>query len=167
MTNDATPKIPLHGLISCGSCGAPMRYDKATGDHVALYICNHEHPTGTEVRLQAHVTDRLVITGVLNAILAKRSVATVQSVIREYEEQGNADSSLPDEDISLLIEELAPFLREAGSAERTRNFLAMLITDVKLFPDRAVVVYAMPLPADSPLAGATEQEILLPPSPAT
>ena len=166
MSTGATTRTPLHGLISCGSCGAPMRYDKATGDHVALYICNHEHRTGTEVRLQAHVTDRLVITGVLNAILAKKSVATVQSAIREYEEQGNAGSSLPDEDISILIEDLAPFLREAGSTEVTRNFLVMLITDVKLFPDRAVVVYALPLPADSPLAGATEQEVLLSPSPA-
>ena len=44
---------------------------------------------------------------------------------------------------------------------RNRLFLAMLITDVKLFPDRAVVIYALPLPADSHLAGATEQEILL------
>ena len=166
MTTDTTAKTPLAGLISCGSCGAPMRYDKATGDHVALYICNQEHRTGTEVMLPAHVTDRLVITGVLNAILAKKSVATVQSVIREYEEQGNAGSSLPDEDISILIEDLAPFLREAGSAEVTRNFLVMLITDVKLFPDRAVVVYPIPLPADSHLAGATEQEVLLPPSPA-
>ena len=143
-----------------------MRYDKAAGDHEALYVCDQEHRTGTEVMLQAHVTDRLVITGVLNAILAKKSVATVQSVIREYEEQGNAGSGLPDEDISILIEDLAPFLREAGSTEVTRNFLVMLITDVKLFPDRAVVVYPMPLPADSHLAGTTEQEVLLSPSPA-
>ena len=42
----------------------------------------------------------------------------------------------------------------------------MFITDVKLFQDRAVVVYALPLPADSHLAGATEQEVLLSPSPA-
>ena len=142
-----------------------MRYDKATGDHEALYVCDQEHRTGTEVRLQAHVTDRLVITGVLNAILAKRSVATVQSVIREYEEQGNAGSNSPDEDISLLIEDLSPFLREAGNAEETGNFLTMFIRRIKLFPDRAVVVYAMPLPADSHLAGATEQEILLSPNP--
>ena len=166
MTADTTPKTPLAGLISCGSCGAPMRYDKATGDHGPLYVCDQEHRTGTEVRLQAHVTDGLVISGVLNAILAKKSVATVQYVIREYEEQGNSGSDLSDEDISILIEDLSPFLREAGSAEETRNFLTMLITDVKLFPDRAVVVYAMPLPADSHLVGATEQEVLLSPSPA-
>ena len=166
MSTDTTAKTPLRGLISCGSCGAPMRYDKAAGDHEALCVCDQEHRTGTEVRLQAHVTDRLVITGVLTAILAKKSVATVQSVIREYEEQGNAGSSLPDEDISLLIEELAPFLRAAGSTEVTRNFLATFITRIRLFPDRAVVHYPVPLPSHSHLAGATEQEILFSPSPA-
>ena len=161
MATETTTKTPLDGLISCGSCGAPMRYDKATGDHEALYVCDQEHRTGTEVRLQAHATDRLVISGVLNAVLAKKTVATMQSVIREYEEQGYAGSGLPDEDISLLIEDVSLFLREAGSTEETGNFLTMFITDVKLFPDRAVVVYAMPLPADSHLAGATEQEVLL------
>ena len=166
MTTGATTKTPLDRLISCGSCEAPIRYDEAAGDREALYVCDQEHRTGTEVRLQAHVTDRLVITGVLNAILAKRSVATVQSVIREFEEQGNEGGGLSDEDITLLIEDLSLFLREAGSAEKTRNFLTMFITDVKLFPDRAVVVYALPLPADSHLAGATEQEVLLSPSPA-
>ena len=112
MSTGATTKTPLHGLISCGSCGAPMRYDKAAGDHEALYVCDQEHMAGTEVRLEAHAIDQLVITGVLTAVLAKRRVATVQSIIREYEEQGYAGSGLPDEDISLLIEDLSLFLRE-------------------------------------------------------
>ena len=142
MTTDTSGKTPLAGLISCGSCGAPMRYDEAAGDHGPLYICDQEHRTKTEVRLQARATDRLVISGVLNAILAEKSIATVQSIIRQYEEQGYAGSGLPDEDISPLIEDLSLFLRAAGSAEKTRNFLTMFITDVKLFPDRAVVVYA-------------------------
>ena len=161
MTADTTTKTPLHGLVSCGSCGAPMRHDKATGDHQALYVCDQEHRTGTEVRLPARATDRQVISGVLTAVFAKRSVATVQSIIREYEYAG---SSLSDEDISLLVEDLSLFLREAGSEEKTRNFLTMFITRIELFPDRAVVVYAVPLPADSHLAGASEQEILLSPS---
>ena len=73
MTTDTTPKTPLDGLISCGSCGAPMRYDEATEDHEALYVCHQKHRTGTEVRLQAHTTDRLVISGVLSAVLTERA----------------------------------------------------------------------------------------------
>ena len=79
MTAETTPKTPLDGLISCGSCGAPMRYDEATEGHGALYVCDREHRTGTEVRLEAHVTDRLVISGVLTAVLTKGGITTVQS----------------------------------------------------------------------------------------
>ncbi len=118
------------------------------------------------MRLQAHTTYRLVISGALTAILTEKSIATVQSAIREYKEQEDTDSSLPAEDISLLREDLSLFLRAAGSAEKTGNFLTTFITRIKLFPDRAVVHYAMPLPADSHLARATEQEVLLSPSPA-
>ena len=65
--------------MSCGSCGAPMRYDEATEDHEALYVCHQKHRTGTEIGLQAHTTDRLVISGVLSAVLTGKSIATVRS----------------------------------------------------------------------------------------
>ena len=71
---------------------------------------------------------------------------------------------MPEGDASSLREDISFFLRAAGHTEKTGNFLKTFITDVRLFPDRAVVVYAMPLPADSDLAGATEQEIRLLPS---
>ena len=161
MTTDTTPRTPLDGLISCGSCGAPMRYDEATGDHEALYVCGQEHRNGTEVRLQAHVTDQLVISGVLTAILTEKGAATVQSAIREFEVQEDTDSSFPAEDISLLKEDPCLFLRAVGGAEKAGNFLTTFITCIKLFPDRAVVQYAMPLPSGSHLAGASEQEINL------
>ena len=132
ITTDTTPRTPLDGLISCGSCGAPMR--EATGDHEALYVCHQEHLTGTEVMLQAHTTDRLVISGVLTAVLTEKSVATVQSAIREHEEQEDTDSSFPAEDISSLREDLSLFLRAAGRTEKTGSFLPMFITRIKLLP---------------------------------
>ena len=162
MTTDTTPKTPLDGLISCGSCGAPIRYDEATEDHEALYVCHQKHRTGTEVRLQAHTTDRLIISGVLSAVLTEKSIATVRSAIREFEEQEDKDSSFPAEDISLLKEDPYLFLRAVGGTEKAGNFLTTFITCIKLFPDRALVQYAMPLPSGSHLAGASEQEIHLP-----
>ena len=161
MTTETTPRTPLDGLISCGSCGAPMRYDEATGDHEALYICDEEHQAGTEMRLVAHATDRLVVGSVLTSVLTEKSMATVQSAIRQYNEQEDEDDRIPEGDVSSLREDISLFLRAAGRAEKTGHFLATFITDVRLFPDRAVVVYAMPLPADSHLAGASEQEINL------
>ena len=65
MTTKTTAKTPLHGLTSCGNCGAPMRHVEATGDHEAMYVCYRKHRPRTTVRLDAHVTDRLVIGGVL------------------------------------------------------------------------------------------------------
>ena len=164
MTTETTPRTPLDGLISCGSCGAPMRHVEATGDHEALYVCHREHLAGTEIRLEAHATDRLVISGVLTAALTERGMATVQSAVRKYNEQEDEDGRMPEGDASSLREDISFFLRAAGHTKKTGNFLKTFITDVRLFPDRAVVVYAMPLPADSDLAGATEQEIRLLPS---
>ena len=161
MTTETNPRTPLERLISCGSCGAPMRYDEATEDHEALYVCDQEHRTGTEVRLQAHVTDRVVISGVLTAVLTEEGVATVQSATGEIEEE-DTDSSFPAEDIGLLKEDLSLFLGEVDRAEKVGNFLATFITRIKLFPDRAVVQYAVPLPSESDLAGASEQDIHLP-----
>ena len=162
MTTDTTPKTPLDGLISCGSCGAPMRYDEATGDHEALYVCRQEHRTGTEVRLEAHTTDRLVISNALTAVLTEEGMATVWSAITERDDQGGMRSAFPAEDISLLKEDPGFFLEAVGGYDKARSFLATFITRIKLFPDRAVVQYALPLPSHSHLAGATEQEVHLP-----
>ena len=163
MTTGTTPKTPLDGLISCGSCGAPMRYDEATGDHEALYVCDREHEAGTEVRLQAHSTDRLVISGVLNAVLTEKGIASVRAGISETGEQRGTGSGFPAEDIGLLKEDPDLFTRAVGGAEKAGNFLAMFITRIKLFPEKAVVRYAMPLPSGSHLAGTSEQEINLTP----
>ena len=162
MTTDTTLKTPLDGLISCGSCGAPMRCDEATEDREALYVCRQEHHTGTEVRLEAHTTDRLVISSVLTAILTDESIATVQSSIMERNEQDGMRSTFPAEDISLLREDPCLFLEAVGGNEKARSFLATFITRIKLFPDMAVIQYAFPLPSHSQLAGATEQEVHLP-----
>ena len=167
MTTGTTPKTLLEGLITCGNCGAQVRYDEDTGDeetgnHGALYVCSHEHLTGTEVRLPADTTGRLVLGGVLNAILTREGVATVQSEIAEHDEDGRIRSAFPLEDITLLEEDLCLFLGEASRAEEANAFLSTFINRIELFPDRAVVRYVMPLPPASRLAGASEQEIPLP-----
>ena len=161
MTTETTPKTPLDGLLMCGICGAPLRYEEPNGAHEARYFCNRAHPAGTQVALQAQGTDQQVISGVMTALLTGESASALLSAITEPEDQENAGSDFPPEDIGLLKENIAVFLADAGRAERTRNFLAGFITRIELFPDRAVVRYAMPLPSGSHLAGATEQELPL------
>ena len=159
-----TDTTPIVRLINCGDCGAPMRYREAAGGRQALYACEEEHRTGRSVRLQAHATDYLVIGGVLNAIFRGRSFATVQSAVSEYEANEGVRGR-PGEDIASLRDEISLFLRTEDRVDVAAHFLTRFIRDVKLFPDRAVVHYALPLPADSRLAGATEQEIPLLPLP--
>ena len=166
MTTETTPKTPLDGLLMCGMCGAPLRYEEPNGAHEARYFCNRAHPAGTQVALQAQGTDQQVISGVMTAMLTGESAGALLSAITEPEGQENDGSDFPADDvglldIGLLKENIAVFLADAGRAERTRNFLAGFITRIDLFPDRAVVRYAMPLPSGSHLAGATEQELPL------
>ena len=164
MTTKTTAKTPLHGLTSCGSCGAPMRHVEATGDHEAMYVCYRKHRPRTIVRLDAHATDRLVIGGVLAAVLSDTVIAAMQSALMELEEQGGGADALRAEDLGLVREDPYLFLRAVGGRENARDLLATFVTRIRLFPDRAVVHYPEPLPSHSNLAGATEQEILFSPS---
>ena len=158
MTTGTTPKSPLDGLVSCGLCGTPMKYREPSAVHEAHYACRQGHQ---KVQLIAHTTDRLVISGVLDAILTEKSISTVQSAIREHDEHDGTGSTFPPEDISLLKEDPYFFLKAVRGKENARNFLGMFITRINLFPDRAVIRYAFPLPSDSHLAGAREQEVHL------
>ena len=165
MTTGTTPKSPLDGLVSCGRCGAPMDFAAPAWDQEAMYACNEQHSAAGRdpqpLQVLAHTTDRLVISSVLGAVLTEKSISKVRSAIREFDEKEGASTTFAAEDISLLKEDPYFFLRAVRGTENARNFLAMFITRIKLLPDRAVIQYAMPLPSDSHLAGATEQEVHL------
>lgn len=158
MTTDTTPKSPLDGLVICGGCGAPMDYEGPTQDHEANYVCTNDDHI---VRVEAHATDREVIRSVLQTILTERGNSIIESAIRGTGEEGSG-SNFPVEDISLLKEDPYFFLQAVKGVENARNFLATFINRVKLSPDKAVVQYTFPLPSDSHLAGAKEQEVHLP-----
>ena len=166
MTIDTTPKSPLDGLVSCGACGAPMEYEAPTQDHEASYACRSAHTSGGDsrppLRVEAHTTDRAVIRSVLEAILTERGNSILESTIRNPGEQEDTGPQFPSEDISLLKEDPYFFLQAVKGMENARNFLATFISSIKLFPERAVVQYAFPLPSESHVAGAKEQEVHLP-----
>ncbi len=162
MTTNTVPQSALDGLVSCGLCGGPMSYEEPSDKHEALYTCKREHENpGQPLRISSLSTDQQVISSVLDALLTEKAVANVSSAIREYDEERGIGSSFPAEDITLLKENPYLFLRAVRGVENARNFLATFITKIVLLPDRATVQYAFPLPSDSPLAGAKEQEVSL------
>ena len=167
MMTSAAPQSPLDGLVSCGLCGASMDYKTPDQDHEAQYACSEDHGPGGSghqpLAVQVDTTDRRVISGVMETVLTERNISSLKSyIIKELDEQGETGSDFPFEDIGLLKDDAYFFLRAVDGVENARNFLATFITRIRLLPDQAVVQYSLPLPADSRLAGATEQEIPLP-----
>ena len=165
MTTDTTPQTPLDGLVSCGNCGAPMHYEEPNEDHEALYVCAEDHGgdgrSNQTLEIPVHTTDRLVLGNVLGAVLTEKTIAIVRSSISESDERSGTGSSFPAEDLNLLKENPYFFLRAVKGTEKARDFLAMFITRIRLSTDKAVIQYALPLPSDSHLAGAIEQEVQL------
>ena len=129
--------VALYGWGACLAklgdlAGAVEDFDQAIAlDQEARYACNEDHSTDGRgyqpLEIHAHTTDRQVISGVLGAVLTEKSVSTVRSAIKELDEKESTSTTFPDEDISLLKEDLYFFLRAAGGAENARNFLAMFI----------------------------------------
>ena len=123
-----------------------MEYEAPTQDHEASYACRSVHTSGGDsrspLRVEAHITDRVVIRSVLEAILTERSNFILESTIRNPGEQEDMGPQFPSEDISLLKEDPYFFLQAVKGMENARNFLATFISSIKLFPERAVVQYA-------------------------
>ena len=120
-------------------------------DREARYACNGNHECRRNpLRVPADWADRLIIGSVLVAVLTDNGISTVKSAITKPDEAENAGRTFPDEDVGLLREDPYFFLQAVRTMENARNFLATFITRVKLFPDRAVVHYAMPLPGRQP-----------------
>ena len=162
MTTGTPPKSPLDGLVICGSCGAPIDFEGPGQDREARYACNGNHDCRrNSLRVPANRADRLIIGSVLVAVLTDNGISIVKSAITGLDEEENTGGAFPSGDVGLLREDPYFFLQAVRTVENARNFLATFITRVKLFPDRAVVHYTMPLPADSHLAGATKQEVPL------
>ena len=158
MIANTAPKSTLDGLAKCGLCGTSMSVEEPTGHQEALYLCARNN---CDNEVQAHATDQLIIASVLEAVLTGMALQTVENYIREMDAQDGVGGTFPIEDIALLREDPYLFLRAVRGVENARNFLATFIDHISLFPDRALVQYALPLPPDSHFAGAKRQEIRL------
>ena len=94
------PKTPLDGLIRCGIQDSDELPRRDRGPRSAVRVLP-EAPAQNQVRLDAHVTDRLVISGVLAAVLSDTVIAAMQSALMELEEQGGGADAFRAEDMGL------------------------------------------------------------------
>ena len=102
-----------------------------------INACNNSHTNGGEdgpLRVETHTTDREIIRTVLEAILTERGNSILASTIRDLGEQDSTGLNFPLEDISLLKEDPYFFLQAVKGMENAKNFLAMFIARIKLFP---------------------------------
>ena len=164
MTTNATPISPLDGLLRCGECGDLMASDHGTEPR---YICrpkpgNHRRRCRIP-QLHANRTASLIIGQVLQAVLTEANISSVLAAANDPQRSQDADEQMLTKDDVLEIKEHPDlFIQALGGAAETRNFLRGFITEIQAHPTKGVVHYVIPLPADSPLAGMSRQEISIP-----
>ena len=131
-----------------------------------MYVCYRKHRPRTIVRLDAHVTDRLVIGGVLAAVLSDTVIAAMQPALMELEEQGGGADALRAEDLGLVREDPYLFLRAVGGRENARDLLATFVARIPALPGPGgrPLPHAVALP-QPPRRGDGTGDSILPESP--
>lgn len=164
MTTNTTPRSALDGLLRCGECGEPMDSDHGPEPR---YICRPKPGNGWShcqtPRLHADRTASLIIGQVLQAVLTEANISSVLAAANDPQQSQDADAHMLTKDDVLKIKERPDlFIQALGGTAETRDFLRGFIAEIRAHPEKGVVHYAIPLPADSPLAGMSRQEISIP-----
>ena len=157
---------PLDGLITCGACGRPMGLDRGGEDRKPRYVCPSALPGRGRCgapTLPAAPAEALIIGEVLRAVLTEEMVPVVLAAANGPGGQdATRERGVTRREVEALRDNPEDFVRSVGGAESARDFLSGFITEIQAFAGRAVVLYSMPLPAGSPLAGAISHEVTLP-----
>ena len=163
MTTNTAPESALDGLLTCGECGEPMPLDESPEP---VYACRAGPGNGWShcrtPRMRAGPAEDLLIGAVLQAVLTERNIATV--VAAATEPQPGDDTSeyrITGEEIQELKTRPDLFIQAVGGTEKTRGFLATFIAEIQVHSGKGVIQYSIPLPADSPLAGMSQQEVAI------
>ena len=158
-------RAPLDGLLTCGSCGQPMPLDDNQGDQDASYACQPgpgqcRCPTP---RLHARSVEILLIGKIIQTVLTAENISRALAVANDPGRYGEAGyHRLTRQDLQEVRENPERFVLAVGGALRSRDFLSGFIAGIQIHGKKAVVCYSIPLPEDSPLAGARQLEIDLP-----
>ena len=157
------PKSVLDGLITCGSCDQPMALDGAQGGQEAGYACRPGLGNGWSrceaPRLHARSAEVLIIGRVLQTVLTEENISRVLAVANDPQRYDEARKhGLTRQDLQEVRENPGRFVLAAES----REFLCRFITQIRIYTEKAVVHYSVPLPEDSPLTGTRRQEVDLP-----
>ena len=162
-----SPKSALEGLITCGSCGKPMVLDDTQHDQEAHYVCQpgpgNRWAQCQTPRLHARRTEVLLVRTALRTVLTEENISRVLPLLNDPQRYDAApEHSLTRRDVQELRENPKLLVLAADSTQETRDLLGIIVAEIQVHAERAVVLYSIPLPEDSPLAGRRRQEIDLP-----
>ena len=164
MSAENAPESALQGLLTCGNCGEPMTFE-GIGPK-PQYACrsrpdNESGDCGTP-DLDASATDALLLSTVFQTVMTERNIGTVlESANRTLLEDGPQGEFITRDALQRLVRHPSLLVQAAGGSARTRLFLRRFISNIEIHPERAIVRYSLPLPADSPLPRKLCQEIEL------
>ena len=166
MTARSRHESPLDGFITCGVCGRPMALDRGGEDRTSRYVCPSPLPGRGRCGappLPAAPAEALIIGEVLRAVLTGDMVPLVLAAANgPGGEDPRGEREVTRREVEALRDSPEDFVRSVGGAGAARDFLAGFITEIRAFAGRATIIYSMPLPAGSPLAGALRHEVPLP-----
>ena len=164
MTTNTRPESALDGLLTCAECGGPMA---CTEGPEPRYACQPTPANGRNrcrtPELHTGQADDLIIGAVLQAILTERNITTALAAANGLQPDDDAPGyRFTREEIQQLKGHPELFFQAVGGAVAARDFLCGFITEIRVHPGKSVIHYAIPLPAESPLAGMRQQKIRIP-----
>ena len=176
MPTETTPDAVLNGIITCNQCNAGMALKQADTSNHPYFTCSRQAGQGftgcLTPDLDANQLDKLVVEKVMATVMTRKHLnmliaKTDQLLAMKLEEYQDCPMAQEAQlysrrDLQTMTTSHNLMLQAAGSPQALRELLRTFIDDIRITPGNAAVLYKIPLPQGSPLAGEYEQDISLP-----
>ena len=162
-TGDPGPVSPLEGLLRCTACKQELHLSRSPSDGGLRYTCQANEPaapTTCSAEPQGHQIDQTLLRGILLSVLTEQnmSIALAAAKLRQAEKESK-DPGITRNRLETFKDNPAEFVRALGGPDIASAFLARFIREVQVDAHQATVIYRIPLPRDSHLAGLQQQVI--------
>ena len=167
ITKDTGPTSPLDGLFRCTTCMQQLHLSLSPSSGDLRYICQLNGPaapTTCAAALVHHQVDQVILKGILQAVLTKENLVTALAAYNRLQtEDQPSEPEITSNQLKSFKDDPTKFVQALGGPYICRAFLAKFIEEVQLDEQSATVLYKIPLPKGSHLAGMKEQVIPLSP----
>ena len=162
-TRDTGPVSPLEGLFRCATCMQQLHLSQSPSGGSLRYTCQANEPathSTCPAKPLGHQVDQTILRGILLAVLTEQNMALALAAARQHQtEEDGIAQRITRNQLEGFKDDPAQFVRALGGPDISSGFLSKFITEVQLDEDRATVLYRIPLPQDSHLAGLQQQVI--------